>query len=376
MRLLHISADFPDPLAPAKTRAVETLIGLTPEREHHVYSLNRVSGLGGIEALTFGPDWRALVYGAPPKGFLLARSQRALAAYIAEDVARRGLSPDLVHGHKLSVEGPVVESVADALGVPFVVTSMGDSDLKIIKAKPGMRPTWQRVWRRAARVIVHAPWTRARLEALLGPRDGPVAVVPVPTGQDAIRRPRIVGPLFRSVFHLASWRRKNGLGLIEAAAKARCAVPELRLEIAGGGDAAGFARLRRATGDGPCRLIGPVRHGEMGDFLNGSGGFALPSHRETYGMVYAEALLAGVPVLHGAGNGIDGLLTAGEVTVAPPSGDTAAIAEGLVWLAREEAAIKTRLAALQENGGLDHLRREAIAAAYRAVLDSAAPQAG
>jgi hypothetical protein len=34
MRVLHISADFPDPLVPAKTRAIANLLDLAPEHEH------------------------------------------------------------------------------------------------------------------------------------------------------------------------------------------------------------------------------------------------------------------------------------------------------------------------------------------------------
>ena len=57
--ILHISADFPDPLQPNKTKAVSMLLDLTGERfRHHVYSLNRV-GLGnGIAAVDFDDGWR------------------------------------------------------------------------------------------------------------------------------------------------------------------------------------------------------------------------------------------------------------------------------------------------------------------------------
>ena len=51
--VLHISADFPDPMAPAKTKAVANLLGLVGGFRHIVYSLNRLSWHRGVRALPF-----------------------------------------------------------------------------------------------------------------------------------------------------------------------------------------------------------------------------------------------------------------------------------------------------------------------------------
>jgi hypothetical protein len=73
-----------------------------------------------------------------------------------------------------------------------------------------------------------------------------------------------------------------------------------------------------------------------------------------------------------AGWGLDGFRPDGEVTLSVPSHDIAAIAGGLVRLAREEAAFKARLAALAAGGGLDGLRREAVGRTYATVLQGLA----
>lgn len=383
MRILHLSADYPDPLQPSKTRAVSNLLAGTGEHEHRVWSLNRVDWRAGIAALDFadavGSAHRAVAYGAPPKGLFLRRFLLRLAAWIAEDAARAGFAPDLVHAHKLSVEGLAGEVLARRLGVPLIVSLQGDSDLKIVGAKPSLREVYRRIWREAATVFPFAPWTAARMEAILGPREGPIVLLPCPTGADALRAPRVVGPLFRTAFHLGSARRKNAACLIAAAARARKTVPELRLEIAGGGDPAAFARLARATRRAPAGavgFVGALAHDRVQDFFNGACAFALVSRRETYGMVFAEALLAGAPCLLPRGWAIDGYLEDGGAVLAADSDDEAEIADGLVRLAREEAAFKARLAALAESGGLDLLRRDAIFGAYRAALVTAAADAG
>jgi glycosyltransferase involved in cell wall biosynthesis len=98
---------------------------------------------------------------------------------------------------------------------------------------------------------------------------------------------------------------------------------------------------------------------------------ALPSHRESFGMVFVEALLAGCPILGPAGFAIDGYLPDGLVGLLVPSRDEVAIAEALDRLLSEETAFKHRLAALQARGGLDLFRQTAIAATYGAALETA-----
>jgi hypothetical protein len=153
-------------------------------------------------------------------------------------------------------------------------------------------------------------------------------------------------------------------------------VPEIRLEIIGGGDAAAFTRLAalaERVAPGRVRFLGAVPNTDMQALLNASCAFALAPHRESFGMVFAEALLAGCPCLIPQRWGIDGYLDDGGVLLAVPSRDVTAIAGGLVRLAREEAGFKARLARLAETGGLDLFRRDAIAAVYRAGLAEAAP---
>jgi hypothetical protein len=85
-------------------------------------------------------------------------------------------------------------------------------------------------------------------------------------------------------------------------------------------------------------------------------------------MVFSEALLAGAPCLIPRGRAIDGYFEEGGVVVSADPKDEAEIVEGLTRLAREETAFKRRLAALGDGGGLDFLRREAIARVYAEAL--------
>lgn len=372
MRLLHLSCDYPDPLAPAKTRAVSGLLALTRGAlQHHVYSLNRVDWRFGVSSLGFddaaGEDHRAVAYAAPGKSLLLQTFLRRLADWVVEDVTRRGLVVDLVHAHKLSVEGLVGAEVARRLGAPLAVSSQGDSDLKIIGARRDLRSAWRRIWREADVALPFAPWTAQRLAAMLGPRGRPTHVMPCPVGADRPAIPRVIGPTLRSAFHFGVARRKNAAMLIKAVGQAARTAPDLRLEILGGGDPEAFARLARmadAAAPGRVAFLGAQPRERVLGLLGESAAFVMPSRRESFGMVFVEALFAGAPILIPQGWGIDGYLDEAGVSVAVDAGDLGSIAEGVTRLAREEAAFKQRLAALGAAGGLDAFRDASIAALY------------
>lgn len=376
--ILHLSADYPDPLMPRKTPAVANLLALVPEVTHHVYSLNRVGWHADIHALDFadaaGEAHRAIAYGAPPKGLFLKRYLDRLADWLAEDLARRGIRPNLVHAHKLSVEGLVGASIARTLGIPLVISIQGNSDLKIISARRDLSRFWKPVWQGAAVAFPFAPWAAERMVDLLGTREGPIFFLPCPTPADCLFPPRIAGPVFRSAFNLAHYRSKNADGLIKSLALAARRVPEIRLEIIGGGDPVAFAELsafaaRRAPGR--VRFLGAVRNTDIQALFNSSCALALPSHRESFGMVFSEALLAGCPCLISRGWGIDGYCADEEIVLAVDSRDVREIAEGLVRLARGEVAFKARLARLAASGAINRFRRAQIAEVYRSGLEKA-----
>lgn len=378
VRVLHLSADYPDPLVPAKTRAISNLLALTPEIEHRVWSLNRVDWRAPIRALDFadatGGRHRAVAYGAPPMGLLHARFLDRLADWLLEDMAREGFAPDLVHAHKLSVEGLVAERMAERLGTPFMLSIQGNSDLKIVGAKRDLRTRYARIWRGAATVFPFAPWAAKGLTRLLGRRDGPMLPLPCPTPADSLIAPHPTGPVIRTAFNLGFWRNKNADGLIRAVARAAVETPDIRLEIVGGGDAAAFAALSilaERTAPGRVRFLGAVPHDRIQTLFNASCAVALVSRRESYGMVFAEALLAGAPILFPRSRAVDGYVEEGGVALAAEPGDEAEIAAALVRLVREETAFKARLAAMGQAGSLARFTRPAIAETYRAGVAGA-----
>jgi glycosyltransferase involved in cell wall biosynthesis len=70
---------------------------------------------------------------------------------------------------------------------------------------------------------------------------------------------------------------------------------------------------------------------------------AMPSHNETFGMVYTEALFAGVPVLYSKSTGIDGYLDGLDVGIGVDPSDDQAIASALVMLVKDNAKYRAQI---------------------------------
>jgi glycosyltransferase involved in cell wall biosynthesis len=374
--VLHISADFPDPMVPAKTKAVRNLLGAVSGFRHVVYSLNRASWHTGVCALPFGEDRTAIAYGAPPYGIALAHFLRPVADFIAAGLARQNLRPDVIHAHKLSVEGLIAADLAERLDIPFIASVWGDTDTKIINAKRGLRERYRGIAARAERLLPAAPWTARYAIETLGARPERIEVLPVVTAEDIIIPPDMrESERLISVFALDSWQRKGLDVLCAAMREVVAARPNVVLNIFGGGSPrAVFAARRvieRAKVSAQVRLRGALPHDRVQPVMNGYAAFVMAPRRETYGMVHAEAVLAGLPVLWARDQGIDGLIDA-SAGVRCNASSAAEVAEGIMHLLANQLGMKSAIAGLQTAGAFSHLQRHTIAHAYTAILTRAA----
>ncbi len=371
--ILHISADFPDPLEPGKTKAVASLVDATEDFRHVVYSLNRVSWRRGVSSLEFAEDRVALAYGALPYGIGLTHYLQRVAETIGEDLTLHGIMPDVIHAHKFSVEGVVAATLAKQLGCPFVASLWGDTDIKIFEAKRALRSRYRDIARQAALLLPAAPWTADYFADALQIGRNRFEVLPVMTTADSIVAPKIINaPRCLTVLALDSWRRKGLDSLARAVAACARTIPNLEVDVYGRGSPRVLIDVQRvireAGAEQNLRLAGPAAHGTMQWTMNRYAAFLLPTRRETYGMVHAEAILAGVPALWSRDRGIDGLYEGLDVGYRCDPSSVEDIAAGIASLLAREAELKQNISRLQVNGALDHLRRPAIAARYRSLI--------
>lgn len=375
--ILHISADYPDPIAPAKTRAVHNLLAATNDIPHAIYSINRVNWPKAVEAVRFSGDCTALSYGAPPYGIGLTHYLKPVVDWIMRDVERRGLKPSLIHAHKFTVEGLIAADLARRLGCRFIASLWGDTDTRIFEAKPGLRRRYRAVAAQAAMLLPAAPWTADYFADALTLPGERLQVLPVMTAGDIVLPPALRhAPQLVSVFSLDAWPRKGLDILAKAMTLVARDIPDVTLDLYGAGSARSLAAARsvlnKAGAARRIRIKGPLPHDNVQQVMNRYTAFVMAPRRETYGMVHVEALLAGLPILWSKDRGIDGLLPDPLPGYRADPFSVHDVALGIHHLVTREAALKQVIRGLQSGGGLDHLRRAAIADRYREVLARAA----
>lgn len=374
--IVHISCDFPDPMVSAKTQGVISFVDSTAGFRHVVYSLNRANWRTNLVALDFAPDRTAIAYGAPPKGLMLETRLVPVAQYIREDLAKKGIAPDLFHAHKLTVEGLIAHRLSGELGVPYIANIWGDTDIKFIAARRDMAAKWRAIMQGAHRLLPCAPWTADRFIADHGLDPAKVEVMMPIVKQEEILPPVITGAArFVTLFNLDQHKRKNLKGLLDAVVELRRSEPRLTLDIWGRGDANTLCDIDTMIASRGAqeyiRLCGPLPQGAFESTLNGYTAFAMPTLRETFGMVFIEALLCGLPVLHTRGWGIDGVYPEDTIGHAWEHGSQADIVAGLKYLIANEARLKGNLATMAREGAFDRHKRAVIVAQYRHILEDA-----
>ncbi len=357
-----------------KTKAILNLVEGTPEFRHVVYSLNRYTAFGGMAALPFGADRIALAYGALPKGIFWEARLRDVADWIIADLKSKGIVPHLVEGHKFTVEGLVAQQVAQAFSCPFICDIQGNSDVRILKNKPSLRGRYRQMAKEVALVFPFAPWAVPPFEDLIGLDRNKVSVLPVvPEIEGVSAAVPVENNRLLSVFNLDLWELKNLKGLVRALALIAPDFPDVSLDICGAGAAESVAKvsniLARFDPTGRVNLLGPIPNQTLPLLIKNYAAFAMPTLRETYGLVFAEALFSGVPVLYSKGRSIDGYFNPQDIGYACDPDSVADIAAGLRHLLTHEADLKQGIARLQRDGGLQKLQKPYILSTYRQGIE-------
>jgi 1,2-diacylglycerol 3-alpha-glucosyltransferase len=279
-----------------------------------------------------------------PRGYRMPWPLPSGALRRAED-----FRPEVVHAQSPFVSGVMARRLARRLAAPLVFTH----HTRFVDYRhylgPAARPAaglidayLRSYWAGCAAIICPSADLAAEIDSRLDPQRHRPLLRVVPTGIDvaAIRRLPRVNPR-----RLAGWPddalvvaslgrlapEKSIEQLVAAFERAARRVPRLRLLLIGGGSAEEW--LRRRAGD-RMHLTGVLPRLDALSLLKGADAFAFASRTETQGLVLAEALACGLPVVAVRGpavaesvrDGIDGRIVA-EAELADAMVDLAASGE-------------------------------------------------
>lgn len=380
-RIVHLSADFPDPVEPFKTPVIKTLLDLThTEFDHVVFSLNRVTpgfgpfvggmlrNLGRPKLVTHMRSFElgtAMQYLAPPRGLFHATMLYRLGDFLAEEVVRQGQYPALIIGHKLGIEGLATRRLAKRLGVPYGISIQGDTDTKILAARPDLSRALASVFHEAAVVFPFTPWALHKVEAKLGVRQGQSYFLPCPTDLDVPLAPNSGGDGLITCFHLKNHKRKNLGGLANAMSILEGSRPEARLSIIGGGTDEDLRQSIGVAGGAPnITFAGAMDRQRLRERMSSATAFVMPSHRESFGLVFIEALFCGLPIIYPANQAVDGYFDNAPFALKVDAADPESIARAMRIAIEQEGPIKAALAQWQQSAEARRFMRPTIAETF------------
>lgn len=237
---------------------------------------------------------------------LAARGFEKLLARVIKEHGR----PDVVHVHFADTAAAIVEACRRR-NIPFAVTEHASSLMDDETAAP-QKALMDHVYKNAACVIAVSPALAAQIKKYTGVE---AVVVDDIVDTDTFRfesAARADSAPFRFISAGHAERRK-GFDVLVAAFSRVCAVrDDCQLTIMG--DGAELENIKRQiAGLGltdKVRCTGYFRRGEFARKLNESDCFVLASHHETFGVVYAEAMCCGVPVIATRCGGTEGFIGA------------------------------------------------------------------
>jgi phosphatidyl-myo-inositol alpha-mannosyltransferase len=222
------------------------------------------------------------------------------------------------------------------------------------------RPVLQRLLDRLDRRVVVSKDALALVQAHLG---GEYEVLF--NGVDTIAiRAAVPFPRTRpAIFFIGRHEERKGLGILLAAMEQLH--PDVECWVAG--DGPDTARLKAAHGHDPrVTWLGRLSEADKLARLRGASVFCAPSlHGESFGVVLAEAMAAGTPVVASGLAGYRNVATDGVDAVLVAPGDTAALAEALTRVINDEE-LATRLVAAGATRA-DELAMSKLASLYTVI---------
>ena len=195
--------------------------------------------------------------------------------------------------------------------VPFMVALKGiiadelRNERGWVRALLGVQAGWERLnAHRADRVVVPSRYSAGVAAALYDLPAERIAVVPEPIDLDewrrrfaAAERPTSSRPTVLSVARM--YPRKRLDDLLRAAVILRRRIPDVQVRIVGDGpERDRLERLHAELGLGDTVVrLGEVNRAQLSVEYVGADCFCLPTIQESFGLVFAEAMAAGLPVV-------------------------------------------------------------------------------
>lgn len=378
MNVLHLSFFYPDEVEPVTTHAIKRLIdcadAFANNRRISLHMFVPPDGItvrAGNGHTVICDRIRTFPYGM--RGFL-KRCAASLRGVLEDPAAF-----DLVHAHMLAMEGDLALDLKERFGLRFVA-SVRATDFILFRYKPYMKRHYLKIIDAAERLILISHWMADGLARVFGAdwteeRARKITFLYNIVDGEQIWKPDHNGRYAMPIVpHRSQLARKSVAATLRGIAALKRGGHPVRLDIFGTGDGIGrIARWIERYGLRDCvALKGHVPNEMMVRTLSDYKALFLCSKPETFGLVYIEALKAGIPIVHMAGTGIDGVFPRWPIGVAVKSRSSRSLADAFAQMDGRYAACKDAVRELQAAGALERFSSRSVQVQLQGLYSRAA----
>lgn len=339
IHILHITAEYPNLYRTKNTLAVRHFINELTEMNNIVVAITRTANpfkqAFNINTENNNLPIISLHYWALPFGIFSRLALFIASRRILSILSKYDLRFDCIHAHKLTTEGIISYYLSKSTGLPYLVSVRGESDSKFYKYKPYIIPYLNKILDKSHHIFYVSAWFKQIVSKYSDIPEEKQSNLPnfvrnIPETSNEKNNVLV------SVLDLNVYKKKGLNNLIESFHSIAMKYPDVILEIYGSGSTNSISEIekliRQYNLEDKVFLQGAIENQELIKKVSTSIGLALPSFNETFGMVYVEALLAGVPILFSTGTGIDGFIDSVKAKVGVDPNNIQAISEGLLTL--------------------------------------------
>jgi len=305
--VLHIATDYPDGSKQITTQAVKNLLDASAKKINNItVSIRR------INKVTFSSTKKDNLYIVTiPKvpGGLLCSTFLFFAAVIFFIKYKKELvNVDIVHGHKLTIDGVFAYFIARFINSKLTVSIRGTSDEKFYKWKPQTRVLYNKILKRCNHVFFVSMWSlpffknyskKFTDKSFYSSLANICEYTQLISGQENNQRFLFVGSLNNAV-------NKGLFKVIDCIARDK----KYFLDIYGSGNELANKKLQEYINDKNVERLCILRgkQDKANIYNQPYVALVLPSYPETFGMVFVEALMSGIPVIGSYRAGISNYL--------------------------------------------------------------------
>lgn len=377
--VLHIASDYPGPYSPDHvTVAVhDSIKNLESSFDNYLIVPRRKKKPGQTRITALKKEVHISFFDPVPSYF--GGKNRLNWKEIAEELLG-DVKPSLVHSHKLSYEAAIGDVLATYWKVPHLITIRGSSDTHWLNHLPLTGARYRSLLERSTNNLWLSMWAQEKISIWTGyvvnKKD-----LSFPTGvpeREFKNLRRISLPAekkFVCVARLDDYKQKGILDLIWGFKLYSATDRELSLDIIGPSkpETRNYLsqEIEKAGLSERIKLKGSMARSDIINNIKEYSAFILLSTNETFGLVFVEALLAGVPIVYMKNSGVDGYSFAEKYGVRCESRHPKDVLDAIEKMSFKAQTLRNDLQMALESGLLVFLQAEGMKNRYCAIADSA-----